>query len=101
MKIKKGDNVIIIAGKDKGKKGKVISVLKSLSKVVVEGANMTKKHQRPRRSNEKGSVIDMAMPLHVSNVMILDPKSGKPTRVGKKKVGEKWVRVAKKSNQEI
>ncbi|MEK9181749.1 MAG: 50S ribosomal protein L24 [Patescibacteria group bacterium] len=68
MKIKKGDNVIIITGKDKGKKGKVVRVLVQKNKVVVEGANMMKKHQRPRKSGEKGSMVDMAMPLHVSNV---------------------------------
>ena len=68
MKIKKGDNVIIITGKDKGKKGKVIRALVKDNKVVVEGSNMMKKHQRPRKSGEKGSMIDMAMPIHVSNV---------------------------------
>ena len=68
MKIKKGDNVIIITGKEKGKKGKVVRVLVQKNKVVVEGANMMKKHQRPRKSGEKGSMVDMAMPLHVSNV---------------------------------
>ena len=68
MKIKKGDSVIVIAGKDKGKKGKVVRVFPKLDKVIVEGANMSKKHQRPRKTNEKGSMIDMAMPLHVSNV---------------------------------
>ena len=101
MKIKKGDNVIIIAGKDKGKKGKVVRVLPKMNKVIVEGANMSKKHQRARQTNEKGSMIDIAMPLNVSNVMILDPKSGEASRVGKKKVGDKMVRIAKKSNQEI
>lgn len=68
MKIKKGDNVIIITGKDKGKKGKVVRVLVQKNKVVVEGANMMKKHQRPRKSGEKGSMVNIAMPLHVSNV---------------------------------
>ncbi|HEY4494221.1 MAG TPA: 50S ribosomal protein L24 [Candidatus Paceibacterota bacterium] len=68
MHIKKGDNVIILAGKDKGKKGKIVRVLVSDNKVIVEGANMMKKHQRPRRSNEKGSMIDVAMPIHASNV---------------------------------
>lgn len=68
MKIKKGDNVIIITGKDKGKKGKIFRVLVKENKVVIEGANMTKKHQRPRKSGEKGSVINIAMPIHASNV---------------------------------
>jgi len=68
MKIKKGDNVIILAGKDKGKKGKVIRALPRESKVVVDGINMLKRHRRPRKSDEKGSIVEMAMPLHVSNV---------------------------------
>ena len=68
MKLKKGDNVIIITGKDKGKKGKIVRVLVKMNKVVVEGANMMKKHQRPRKSDEKGSMLNMAMPLHASNV---------------------------------
>lgn len=101
MKLKKGDNVIIVSGKDKGKKGKIVRAFPKLNKVIVEGANMSKKHQRPRKSGEKGSMIDIAMPLHASNVMILDPKKGEASRIGKKKVGDKMVRVAKKSNQEI
>jgi large subunit ribosomal protein L24 len=101
MKLKKGDNVIIIAGKDKDKKGKIVAVLVGKNKVVVEGINMMKKHQRPKRSGEKGSKIDIAMPLHVSNVQILDPKTGLGTRVGKKKVDGKMIRITKKSGQEI
>ncbi len=101
MKLKTGDNVIIITGKDKGKIGKIVRVFKDVNKVIVEGANMMKKHQRPRKSGEKGSMLDKAMPMNASNVMILDPKGGKPTRIGKKKVGDKMVRVARKSNQEI
>ena len=68
MKIKKGDNVIILAGKDKGKKGKVLRALPKEDKVVVDGLNIVKKHQKPRRANEKGSTIEVSMPLHVSNV---------------------------------
>jgi len=101
MKLKKGDNVIIITGKDKGKKGKIVRVLVAKNKVVVEGANMTKKHQRPRKSGEKGQTINIAMPIHASNVMILDPKTGKGSRIGKKKMGDKMIRIARKSNQEI
>ena len=101
MKLKKGDNVIIIAGKDKGKKGKIVAVLVRENKVVIEGMNMMKKHQRPRKSGEKGTKINIAMPLHASNVQVVDPKTGLGTRVGKKKVGDKMVRIAKKSGQEI
>lgn len=101
MKLKKGDNVIIITGKDKGKKGKITSVLVKENRVIVEGINMMKKHQRPRKSGEKGSKIDIAMPLHASNVMVLDPKTDKRTRIGKKEVNNKIIRVTKKSGQEI
>jgi large subunit ribosomal protein L24 len=72
MKLKKGDNVIVIAGKDKGKKGKIVSVLVAKNRVVVEGINMMKKHQRPRKSGEKGSKISVAMPLDASNVKKID-----------------------------
>jgi large subunit ribosomal protein L24 len=101
MKLKKGDNVIIIAGKDKGKKGKITKAMPKENKVIVDGLNMVKKHMRPRRQGEKGSTVSIAMPLNASNVMIADPKTGKPSRIGKKKVGDKFVRVARKSNQEI
>lgn len=101
MKLKKGDNVIIITGKDKGKKGKISRVLVEKNRVIVEGANMMKKHQRPRKSGEKGQMIDISMPIHASNVMIADPKTGKPSRLGKKKIGDKLVRIARKSNQEV
>ncbi len=72
MKIKKGDNITIITGKDKGKKGKVLKVLVSENKVIVEGANMMKKHQHPRKSGEKGSMKDIEMPIDASNVKKLD-----------------------------
>lgn len=101
MKLKKDDNVIITTGKDKGKKGKIIRVLVKENKVIVEGLNMTKKHQRARKAGEKGQTITIAMPIHASNVMIVDPKTGKASRIGKKKVGDKMVRVARKSDQEI
>jgi large subunit ribosomal protein L24 len=101
MKLKKGDNIIIVTGKDKGKKGKIVHVLVKKNKVIIEGLNMMKKHQRPRKSGEKGTMKSIEMPLHASNVMMLDPKTGAATRLGKKKVGDKMVRIAKKSNQEI
>ena len=70
MKVKKGDKVTILSGKDKGKSGKVIRSMPKINKVIVEGLNMSKKHQRPRKSNEKGSMVDTAMPIHVSNVKL-------------------------------
>jgi large subunit ribosomal protein L24 len=101
MKFKKGDNVIVIAGKDKGKKGKITRVFRAEERVIVEGVNMSKRHLRPKKSNEKGQIVSIETPLHASNVMFLDPKTNKPTRIGKKEVGGKMVRIAKKSNQEI
>ncbi len=101
MKLKKGDNVIIIAGKDKGKSGKIIHVLVKKNKVIVDGLNMMKKHQRPRKSGEKGTMKDIEMAMSASNVMLLDPKTGKATRLGKKKIGDKMVRITKRSNQEV
>jgi large subunit ribosomal protein L24 len=101
MNIKKGDNVIVIAGKDKGKKGKVVRALPADSRVVVEGINMRKKHQRAGKGRQKGQIIDMAMPIHISNVMIEDPKTGKPTRIGKRIAAGKRIRIAKKSGTEL
>lgn len=99
MKIKKGDNIIVIAGKDKGKTGKVAFAFPKEDKIVIEGVNMHKKHQRATRSGGKGQVIEKAMPIHVSNVMINN--SGKRARVGKKLIGESYVRINKKTGEEI
>lgn len=101
MKIKKGDTVVVIAGKDKGKKGKIIRALPADNKVVVEGVNMRKKHERARRQGAKGQVIEFAAPINVSNVAIEDPKTKKPTRIGYTFVGDKKVRIAKKSGAEL
>lgn len=101
MKIKKGDNVIVTAGKNKGQKGIVSKTLPELNRVIIAGVNKVKRHQKPKNKDSKGSVIEMEAPLNASNVMVLDPKSDKPTRIGKKKVGDKFVRIAKKSGQEL
>lgn len=101
MRIKKGDNVIVIAGKDKGKKGKVSKAFPFDDKVVVEGLNMRKKHMRARKAGQKGQIIDFAVPIHVSNVALADPKTGKPTRIGIKIEGGKRIRIAKKSGQKV
>lgn len=82
MKIKTGDNVAIIAGKDKGKTGKVLQVFPDRERVVVEGVNLTIKHLRPQRQGDKGQRVEFPAPLHSSNVMLVCPKSGKKTRVG-------------------
>jgi len=80
-KIKKEDNVMIVAGKDAGKTGKVVQVLTKKGRVVVEGLNMVKKHQKPA-PNREGGIVDMEAPIHMSNVMVVDPSDNKPTRVG-------------------
>jgi len=99
--IKKGDTIIVLTGKDKGKKSKVLEVFLRESRVLVEGVNVKKRHQRPRKSNEKGQILEVALPIHISNVALIDPKTGKATRVGSKVVGGKKVRVSKKSGSEI
>ena len=101
MNIKKGDNVIIRIGKDKGKKGKVLAVFPKLDKVLVEGLNMKKRHMRAKKTDEKGQMVNMAHPINRSVVALVDPKSGKATRLGSKNINGKKVRIAKKSGQEI
>jgi len=101
MKIKKGDEVVIIAGKYKGAKGKVIKALPDESRVVVEGANRHKWHVKPTR-DKPGHIDDREAPIHVSNVALLDPKTKKPTRVGYKIAADgKKIRVAKKSGEAL
>jgi len=101
MKIKTGDNIIVIAGKDKGKEGKVTRVLFVKDSVVVEGINMQKRHQKPSRGGQKGQIVEIAAPINVSNVAIKDPKTGKPSRIGSKLIGGKKVRTARKSGAEL
>lgn len=101
MHIKKGDNVIVISGADKGKTGKVIKSFPDRSVVVVEGVNMRKKHEHARRTDQKGQVIQKPNPIHVSSIAIADPANGKPTRVSIKMVGGKRVRVTKKSGSSL
>lgn len=100
MKIQKNDNVIILAGKDRGKKGKVLRVFPAIEKAVVEGANIVKKHKKGS-DNKKGEVIEMPSPIHVSNLAIVDPKDNKPARVGYKIEGDKKIRISKRSGQKI
>lgn len=101
LKVKKGDEVIVIAGKEKGKKGKITKVMPTESRVIVGGVNMVKKHTKPSRTSA-GGMVEKEAPLHVSNVALLDPKSGKATRVGYKTTDEgRKVRVAKRSGEVI
>jgi len=99
MKIKKNDNIIVIAGKDKGKTAKVVRAFPKDDLILVEGVNMKKKHERSRKANSKGQIVDKAMPIHVSNVMLLEGKKG--VRVGKKMIGDKNVRISRKTGKEI
>ncbi|PIR86544.1 50S ribosomal protein L24 [Candidatus Kaiserbacteria bacterium CG10_big_fil_rev_8_21_14_0_10_43_70] len=101
MKIKKGDKVIVIAGKDKGKTGLVLRAFPSENKVIVEGINIIKKHQRANQQNRKGQIVERSVPMDVSNVMISDPKTNKPTRVRIVKEGGVRRRVAVKSGTKI
>ena len=102
LHIKKGDTVYVNAGEDKGKTGRVLKVLISKNRAVVEGINMVTKATKPNAKNPQGGLVKMEAPIHVSNLQLLDPKSGKPTRVGYE-VNEdgKKVRISKKSGEEI
>ena len=101
FKIRKGDKVVVITGKEKGKTGEVLSVLRDEARVLVQGVNIVKRHTRPSAANP-GGIIDKEAPLHISNVAHLDPKSGKPTRVGFKILdGGRKVRVARRSGEPI
>lgn len=101
MRIKKGDIVKIIAGKDNGKQGKVSRTLPSVGKIVVEKINIVKKHVKPKREGEKGQRVEIAAPLDVSNAMLVCPNCGKTTRVSFKVTAKDKVRVCKKCNKEI
>lgn len=97
--IHKGDNVIVIAGSEKGKKGKVARVLAEQGAVIIEGLNLLKHHQKARKTGQKGQVVEKAMPIHASNVALME--GGKPVRAGMKQIGEKWIRVSRKTGKEI
>jgi large subunit ribosomal protein L24 len=99
MKIKKGDNVIVIAGKDNGKTGKILKAMPKESMVIVEGLNLRKKHQKAKGQGQKGQLVEFSAPIHVSNVMLV--ADGKRVRAGSKVVGEKKVRVTKKTGKAI
>ncbi len=102
LKIRKGDLVQVIAGDSKGKQGKVLEIKLDTNRVIVEGANMVSRHTKPSAAAPNGGIIKKEASLHVSNVMLVDAKSGKPTRVGRQKNADgKLVRIAKKSGEEI
>ena len=97
MRIQKGDKVMVIAGKDKGKQGKVLSVDKKGNKVLVEGVNKVKRHVKPGKVSKEGGIITMEKPVDVSNVMYLDEKTGKPVRLGSKIIDGKSYRINKRT----
>jgi len=105
IKIRKGDLVKIIAGNSKGTEGKVLEVLTEKNRALVEGANIVKKHAKPSAKNPNGGIIEQEAGIHISNLALIDPKTGKPTRIGRKVVEvegkKKIVRIAKKSGEEI
>ncbi|MCF0193238.1 MAG: 50S ribosomal protein L24 [Prevotella sp.] len=102
LHIKKGDQVIVLAGTDKGKTGKVLKVLVEKQRALVEGVNIVKKSAKPSAKNPQGGIVEMEAPIHISNLSLIDPKSGKATRIAirVKEDGSK-VRIAKKSGEEI
>jgi large subunit ribosomal protein L24 len=107
LKIRRDDTVRIITGKDRGKTGRVLRVDPEKHKVYVEGANIVKRHMKPRtlrdtqRAQEMGGIVEMEGPIHISNVMLIDPDSGEPSRIAIKREGGRRMRVAKKSGKEI
>ena len=102
LHIKKGDIVYINTGEDKGKTGRVLQVLLSKNRAIVEGVNMISKHSKPSAQNPQGGIEKMEASIHISNLNVVDPKTGKPTRIGRKLDNEgKLVRYAKKSGEEI
>ena len=102
LHIKKGDTVIVNAGDNKGQTGKVVKVLVSKNRAVVEGVNMVSKSQKPSAKNPQGGIVKVEAPIHISNLNVVDPKTGKPTRIGRRlNENGKLVRYAKKSGEEI
>ncbi|HIY57103.1 MAG TPA: 50S ribosomal protein L24 [Candidatus Tetragenococcus pullicola] len=99
MFVKKGDKVKVITGKDKNVEGVVLQTLPKLDKVVVEGVNVVKKHQKPSQAAPQGGIVEKEAPIHVSNVMVIDPTNGEATRVGYKELDGKKVRVSKKTGE--
>jgi large subunit ribosomal protein L24 len=100
MKIKRGDNVVVISGRDKGKSGEVLRVFPTESRLVVQGVHMARRHTRPSMGNP-GGIVEKELTIHVSNVAHVDPASGKPTRIGYKTVDGKKVRFARRSGEVV
>jgi len=101
LHIKKGDIVYVNAGKDKGRTGRVLKVLVDKQRAIVEGINVVTKHSKPNAKSPQGGIEKVEASIHISNLNVVDPKTGKPTRIGRKEVNGKLVRYAKKSGEEI
>jgi len=99
LKLKSGDKVVVTAGEHKGSEGKILRVLLEKNKAIVEGVNTVKKHEKPSAANPQGGITEKEAPIHISNLSLVDPKTGKATRVGYKMEDGKKVRFSKKSNQ--
>lgn len=101
MHVKKGDKVKVLSGKDRGKEGVILEVFPKKQRVIVEGVNMVKIHAKPSQDNPQGGILNQEAPIHVSNVLPIDPKTGEPTRVGYEIRDGKKVRIAKKSGEPL
>lgn len=105
LHVKKGDEVKIIAGNDKGRRGRVLAVFAAKDRVLVEGINMRIHHDKPSQENQQGGRIERELPVHISNVMVIDPTTDEPSRIGRKRIDEngkgRWVRYAKNSGEII
>lgn len=101
MKLKKGDNVIVLSGKDKGKTGAITKVFVKTNQVQVEGVNVMKRHEKPSQKNQDGGIVEFNAPIHASNVAVVDGKSETPTKIGYKIEKDQKVRYAKKSGQTL
>ena len=100
LKVKKGDKVVVITGRDKGKSGEIVKVLREENRVIVQGVNVAQRHQKQSMQQE-GGIVQKELTIHVSNVALIDPKTEKPTRVGYKMDGERKVRVARRSGEAL
>ena len=101
LHIKKGDTVIVLSGSSKGKSGKVLKVLVDENRAIIEGLNMVSKSTKPSAKNPQGGIVKQEAPIHISNLSLIDPKSGKPTRIAIKREDKNVTRIAKKSGKEI
>jgi large subunit ribosomal protein L24 len=101
LHVKRGDQVMIIAGDCKGQTGEITQVIKEKNRAIVAGQNLVKRHLKPRMQGQQGEIVEKEASIHLSNIMLLDPKTGQPTRIRRQEVGGKKVRVSVKSNEVI